>query len=220
MARFRGIVFTALIGGLIAGFVLTAIQTFKVSPLIFQAEVYEQSSPGAASDEHQPWAPEDGIERWAYTLLFNVLTGIAFALLLTAAFALKGGIDWRRGLLWGLAGYAVFNLAPAFGLPPELPGAQAAELETRQIWWAGTVLATAVGLWLVAFAGQTWMRLAGAMIVALPHVVGAPHLEFVSGSLPAELAAAFVSASLVANLLFWLAIGGVSGYAYRRIAET
>ena len=32
---------------------------------------------------------------------------------------LSGGItDWRQGLFWGLAGFAVFTLAPGLGLPP------------------------------------------------------------------------------------------------------
>ncbi len=47
------------------------------------------------------------------------------------------------GLLWGLAGFVVFVLAPNFGLPPELPGMQAGDLMQRQIWWLATVVLTA-----------------------------------------------------------------------------
>ncbi|MEI2612914.1 MAG: CbtA family protein [Candidatus Promineifilaceae bacterium] len=39
-----------------------------------------------------------------------------------------------------------FQLAPAFGLPPELPGMAAADLGARQVWWCGTALATGVGI--------------------------------------------------------------------------
>ena len=77
------------------------------------------------------------------TLAVNVVSGIGFALLLVAASEFAGGIaNWRQGVLWGLAGFAVFTLAPGLGLPPELPAMPAADLVARQIWWIGTVLAT------------------------------------------------------------------------------
>ena len=82
----------------------------------------------------------------------NLVTAIGFALLLVAASEFAGGIaGWRQGLLWGLAGFAVFTLAPGLGLPPELPAMPAAELGARQVWWFGTVAATAAGLALIAF---------------------------------------------------------------------
>ena len=55
-----------------------------------------------------------------------MISGVAFALLLTAIYALlrPGQLhpDARTGAGWGLAGYAAFSPAPALGLPPELPG--------------------------------------------------------------------------------------------------
>src|SRR3546814_3736909 len=109
----------------------------RVLPLIFEAETYETAAPvepghvhdhdapdhdvGAAHEHsHAGWAPQDGLERTLYTLLVNVLTGIGFGLLLAAAFALRGGADWRSGLYWGAAGFVTFTLAPALGLPPEI----------------------------------------------------------------------------------------------------
>jgi predicted cobalt transporter CbtA len=75
------------------------------------------------------WEPEDGIEKTAYTLLADLLTGIGFALLLAAGLALQGGtVTWRTGPFWGLAGFATFTLAPGLGLPPELPGTETAPL--------------------------------------------------------------------------------------------
>jgi adenosylcobinamide kinase/adenosylcobinamide-phosphate guanylyltransferase len=49
-------------------------------------------------------------------------------------------------MFWGLAGFAVFTLAPGLGLPPELPAMPAADLLARQVWWIGTAAATAIGL--------------------------------------------------------------------------
>ena len=94
----------------------------------------------AGAHEHgdDGWSPADGFERTVFSALANIVTGIGFALLLVAASELFGGIkDWRQGLFWGLAGFAVFTLAPGLGLPPELPAMPAAELGARQLWWIG-----------------------------------------------------------------------------------
>jgi cobalt transporter subunit CbtA len=223
---FGRILFAAVIGGFAAALLLTGVQAFKVLPLILEAETYETAAVdhahGAqAESDHahdaDAWAPADGGERLAYTLMTNVLTGIGFALLLTAAMTLRGGAGWREGLVWGLAGYAVFSLAPAMGLPPELPGMAAGDLAARQVWWTGTVIATGGGLALIVFVPRAVFRALGVALIVVPHAIGAPHPEAAHGAVPAELAAAFVSATLVANLLFWLAIGGVSAYAFERL---
>ena len=134
---------------------------------------------------HQPTMPPQrngnrppGIERAGYTLIADLLAGIGFALLLAGAVALarlRGyAIDARSGLLWGAAGFAVFALAPAIGLPPELPGMSAAELAARQQWWLLTAAATAAGLGLVIFARPAPLRVLGAVLLVLPHLIGAP----------------------------------------------
>ena len=159
MSIFRNVVFVAALAGLVSAVVMTALQAFTTVPLILQAEVYEQS--GAAEDagagrrsrgagavpphpahvhDEEAWAPADGFERYAFTAAANIVTGIGFALILVAVSEFAGGIaNWRRGLFWGLAGFAVFTLAPGLGLPPELPAMPAADLIGRQIWWWGTV---------------------------------------------------------------------------------
>ncbi len=219
---FSRILIAAVISGIVAGIAFTGLQAFKVMPLIWQAETYESASGEVTSghshgDEgHDTWAPTDGVERVAYTLLANVLIGIGFALLLCAAFALYGQVDWRKGLIWGLLGYTIFQLAPAFGLPPELPGMRSAPVNDRQIWWVATIAATAGGLALIFLAKQGIWKAVGIALIALPHMIGAPHPHFDGpGVLPAELAASFVSASLITNLLFWLLLGGVSAWSYR-----
>ena len=96
----------------------------------------------------------------------------------------------------------------------------AGDVAARQIWWLGTVSASAAGLTLLVFARHAAFKALGAGLLILPHVIGAPHPEAGAGLVPAELAAAFVSATLVTNLLFWLTVGGVAGFAYRRLAAT
>lgn len=227
---FGRIIFAAALAGLAAGLVLTVIQAYAVIPLILEAETYENQGPASDGHDHDHgtegeardadvWAPEDGGGRLTFTFLTNMIAGVAFALMLTAGLALAGMSDWRRGLVWGLAGYAAFSLAPAFGLPPELPGMAAGELVPRQIWWAATAAATAAGLALLFLVPRIPFRVLGAALIVVPHIIGAPHPHEVSVSaVPAELAAAFVSATLVANLIFWLVIGGASAWTLGRLS--
>ena len=95
----------------------------------------------APAEETKPGRPADGFERFAYSALANIMSGVAFALILVAVSEFAGGIaNWRQGVFWGFAGFAVFTLAPGLGLPPELPAMPAADLVARQIWWTMTVV--------------------------------------------------------------------------------
>src|SRR5437763_6732697 len=223
----RRIFFTALIAGTVAGLFAAGVQHLKLIPLIAAAEVYEAAGAHAdhKHDAHQheaaaEWEPAPGIERAGYTVVADVLAGIGFALVLIGAVAIArlGGyaIDMRRGLLWGAAGFVVFALAPAIGLPPELPGMEAASLVARQQWWLLTAAATATGLGLLIFAQPAALRVIGAVLIVLPHVIGAPAAPHGSTGVPAELAAEFATASLAVAAAFWLLLGGVSGWLYRR----
>jgi hypothetical protein len=66
----------------------------------------------------------------------------------------RGNVNWRQGLIWGLGGFVAFNLASALGLPPDLPGTEVASLEARQIWWLATVVLTSVGLAMLVFGAE------------------------------------------------------------------
>ena len=96
----------------------------------------------------------------------------------------------------------------------------AAELVAHQGWWLFTVALTAVGLALAAFAPRPWLKAAGIALIVLPHVVGAPQPEAYGSQVPAELASAFVAATLVINAVFWLLLGGASGFFFQRLART
>src|SRR5260370_7142495 len=146
MAVFRRLVFAALCAGLLSGvFVTVAYQTGRVL-LILKAETYEKPSEramAAAQEHNSAWERENGAERTAYTLLADILTGVGFALLLGAGLMLRGGeVGWRQGLLWGLAGFATFTVAPSLGLPPQLPGTEPAPPFDRHLRWLTTSLPT------------------------------------------------------------------------------
>lgn len=223
LTTFRELVVAALWTGLLAGLLLTAVQQIQVIPTLLQAEVYEENAVAAVvanaenSHEHHEWQPENGWERTLFTAVANISLGVGFALLIGAGMCLRGGAgNWRNGLLWGLAGYTVFFVAPSLGLPPEVPGTEAAKLEDRQVWWLMTVLDTGFGLALLAFAKTRINKFYGAVLMIAPHLIDAPQPEVHSSAAPAELAQSFIIATVFANAVFWLAIGGLMGQFYKK----
>jgi cobalt transporter subunit CbtA len=230
----------ALLAGIGAGVVNWAMAMFGTTPLILEAEVFENvgaaeagaatataeatahtHEAGAAEHEHdaEAWAPADGWERNLHTLGADVVTGVGYAFLLIAAIVFFGkGADWRRGLLWGLAGFATFSLAPAFGLPPELPGTEAAPLLDRQLWWIGTVVATAGGLFAAARLRNVYGYAIAVVLIAAPHVIGAPQPETPGGLAPEELEHKFILAAIATSLVFWVVLGALTGAFFKRYA--
>jgi len=232
MKLFQRIFFAAVLAGLAAGLAMSALQHWKVTPLILAAETYENAAPaehshpeGTAPHAHEDaapvhehdenaWAPQDGAERTFYTLLANVLGCMGFALLLAATSVLLGlPITAANGVIWGIGGFVAFQLAPALGLAPELPGMPAADLGARQLWWWGTALATGAGFLVVAKL-RNWTGIGiAAVLLLVPHIIGAPQLtgDHASG-VPAHLATQFAAAALGAGALFWLIVGPLLGY--------
>ena len=235
MNTFRSIVFSSVVAGLVVGAIVTIVQQFSTVPLILKAEVFEKAAEahGMAStaataaahnhEEHahaaEAWEPREGMERNAYTAAANILTAIGFALLLASLFALRSGragshASWHEGLMWGLAGFTVFTIAPGLGLPPELPGVPAAPLLSRQIWWVVAASATAGGLCLIFFRRSVPASIAGLTLIILPHLVGAPEIEHVETSVPASLSHQFVVAVTLTSLVFWSLLGGLTSIAF------
>lgn len=211
---FGRMVTAALIGGVAAGVVATLLQQVLLVPLIFAAEALETAS----AHVDQGWAPAAGFERAAATLLFNCLAGVGFGMLLSGAYALRGGVTWRQGILWALAGFVSFSVAPALGLPPELPGAHAAGLAARQGWWIATAAATAGGLAGLAF-GRLPVKLAAIALLAAPHIVGAPRAAVGTSEVPVHMAHAFAAGSLATSAVFWLVLGLLVAWGLARTNE-
>jgi cobalt transporter subunit CbtA len=220
VAVLRRLVSVALCAGLLSGIFATAAHQIGTVPIILKAEVYEKPAEhltGAAHTHAAVWEPENGAERTAYTLLADILTGIGFALLLAAGLTLHGGeVTWREGLFWGLAGFATFTIAPGLGLPPEVPGTEAAPLLERQTWWLATAVSTGCGLALLAFTRRALWAVFAAILIVLPHLYGAPQSAGRGGAAPELLAHHFVVAVTVVSFLFWLILGASTGYFYRR----
>lgn len=191
----------------------------------------EGTAEGAAeaghSHDHGAHSQSDStasdLQRNGLTALFMILVYTGYALVLTAGFAaaqlLGSKIGPAEGLLWGIAGFVAFQLAPAMGLAPELPGTVAADITARQIWWWSTVLATGGGIALLAYGRQVWaFALAGALLAA-PHVIGAPEVKGYFGVAPPEVAAAFATRVLGAALVVWAALGWIAGHFWSNSAR-
>ena len=124
------VILAALLAGIAAGLFYGVIQHVRLTPLILEAEKYENAGHGHAHDhgaaatmttateptaapiapapEQGAWAPGDGPERTFYTFLASIIAGAGFAAMLAGVSLISGvRITPRNGLLWGLAGFMV-----------------------------------------------------------------------------------------------------------------
>jgi cobalt transporter subunit CbtA len=222
---------SGLFAGLIAGLFAAGLQLAFLIPLIGQAELYEAGSlthfadaaaePGpGATQNHGGAEGGSGLVGAVLTVMMTVLTYCGFGLLLVAGFALAERlgltrVDLRTGLMFGLAGFAATQLMPAMGLAPNLPGSAAGQLDHRQLWWLLTALATVAGIGLIVW-GNPAAKLAAVVLIAAPHLVGAPQPEGFVGMVPPELAALFAARVLAVGALVWVALGALAGYFWSR----
>ncbi|KXF77105.1 cobalt transporter [Paramesorhizobium deserti] len=223
-----------LVAGLFAGILVTPAMYLRTVPLILHAETFEDAAGGhdhgsaeagaahshAAGEAHEE---EQGAElpfgRLGNTILANLVAGAGFALALGGVALLLGKrITACNGIYWGLAGFFVFALSPSLGLAPELPAMPAADLGERQLWWVATVLLSAIGLYLIALRPEIWAKVMGLVLIALPHLYGAPQPDDLSSPVPAVLASEYAVASLATNLFMWAVLGVALGWMLQRYA--
>ena len=219
---------SAALAGLATGVMSAGLTLFLVVPLILEGELFESglithfvtTANGAIQTTVDPVSLSGNLARHAQTFAISLVTYIGFALLLVTGFALaeRSGarIDTRTGLLWGTCGFLAVHLAPAVGLPPELPGTIGADLASRQIWWLGTVAASIAGLALIGYARNPAMILGGVALLAAPHLIGAPGIDTYFGVAPPELAAHFVTSALGVAAVSWAILGASAGWLWSR----
>lgn len=154
------------------------------------------------------------IKRIAQTAGF---AGLLAALLLTLL-----QILWVTPLILEAETYE--KSEPVAAQPHEHAPGVAAHVHDEEAWepedgWQrtlSTTAATAVGLALLVFGGNWPLKLVGAVLLALPHLFGAPQPEVHASLAPEALAQRFVVASLVSNALFWAALGLAAAWLFRR----
>jgi cobalt transporter subunit CbtA len=235
-----------LLAGLLAGLLVALLQTYTTTPIIIEAERFENAiapAPNAAlngfgearlilvhsghdetanATEASEWAPADGLERTLFTSIATIGTAVGFAMILLAGMLAAGDkITEQTAMLWGAAGFVAAGLAPAVGLAPEIPGLVAADLIQRQQWWIMTAAITAVAIWLFLRGQSPWLRLLAIPVLLAPHVWGAPHVALDAATrVPAELAARFAAVSLAVQAILWIATGFFVGFFWQRIGAS
>ncbi|WP_137916992.1 CbtA family protein [Hydrogenophaga sp. 2FB] len=246
---FQRLIWASLAVAFAVGLVQTGVQQLQAVPIILAAEVYEdqkieapvtEAAPSAhagheghamaaQAEEAEAWAPADGFERTAWTFAANVLHAFSMALLV---FAVMGVALWRGTTLRALplalvtaaAGWLVFHFWPSIGLHAEIPGMDAARLGSRQGWWILAAV-SAAGACAVAAGMRSRLRwVIAAALLALPYVVGAPHitadpLAGFQGEAQAvlrDLGNQFVWATTWISLSFWACMGVAGGLAFQR----
>ncbi|KEJ90522.1 CbtA family protein [Sulfitobacter donghicola] len=210
---------SALFAGAAAGLIAGLLQLVFVQPVLLHAELYEGGDLvhfGAASVSAHPELPGFDPVRDLLSIVFTMLTYTGYAMMLVALMLLaeeRGAeVTARSGIIWGVAGFIAAHLAPGFSLAPELPGVAAADVGVRQIWWFATVISAGIAMWLLAF-GRNWAMWGAAMILlAAPHVIGAPEPDQFAGPVPTELAALFASRAFGVGLAAWALLGCFSAY--------
>ena len=86
-----------------------------------------------------------------------------------------------------------------------------ADLTLRQIWWVGTIIATGVAIYCFAIRKEFWAPFLGVIILAIPHIIGAPVAPEGETSVPPGLAAEFAANALACAAVFWLVMGVLLG---------
>ncbi|MBP3365299.1 MAG: CbtA family protein, partial [Pseudomonas sp.] len=90
------------------------------------------------------------------------------------------------------------------------------DLLQRQLWWVSTAASTAVAIALLVFGKHWALKVLGVAIVLVPHLFGAPQPLVHSSLAPEALESQFKLAAQLTNLAFWLALGVISAWLFRR----
>lgn len=219
---FSRILTSALFAGAAAGLVTALLQLLFVQPVLLHAELYETGELvhfGNAAISAHPELPGFDAVRDGLSIVFTMLTYTGYAFVMVALMSMAEGmghaITARTGILWGLAGFVTFHLAPGFSLAPEVPGVAAADVVDRQIWWSATVAAAGIAMWLLAFGGNLVSYAIAVMLLLLPHLVGAPEPQTFSGPVPTEIGALFAARAFGVGLAAWTLLGCFAGYFWQ-----
>ncbi len=219
---FSRILTSALFAGAAAGLLTALLQLLFVQPVLLHAELYESGAlvhfGGAAVSAH-PELPGFDAVRDGLSIVFTMLTYTGYAFVMVALMSMAEGmgqpISARSGLLWGLAGFITFHLAPGFSLAPEVPGVAAADLLERQIWWTATVATAGIAMWLIAFGGTLLSYAIAVPLLLIPHLVGAPGPSSFTGPVPTEIGALFAARAFGVGLAAWTLLGCFCGYFWQ-----
>jgi predicted cobalt transporter CbtA len=112
------------------------------------------------------------------------------------------------------------------GLQPEIPGTLSEPIGQRQVWWVSSAVATALGLLLIYYAVPA-VKVAGAILLILPQIIGAPTPETHSYANTDPIAidalnllsGQFVIMTTIGMAIFCLLIGALCGFSSTRFVR-
>ncbi len=234
---------SALFAGLIAGLIAVLLQWSLMEKLILEGEEYETGNKShfagvlVINDAEEETATtiepaaepeaeenEDLFTRFALAFFADFVVFVGWSLMLVAGFAVaeKFGhrISLQTAVLWGIAGFAATQLMTGIGLPPELPGTPADDVELRQIWWVTTAISSALAFALFAYGRTPLFIVISLALLLAPHLIGAPRLDYYAGVAPPELSGEYVARSLAVGMIVWVVLGLAAGYFWNRGANT
>ncbi len=228
---------SALFAGLVAGLIAVLLQWSLMEKIILEGEEYEtgnkshfagvlvvtDTQPTAAETTATPDvedAPQDLLRRFSLAFFADFTTFVGWSLMMVAGFAMAERVGQRiqikDALLWGIAGFAAIHILPGIGLPPELPGTPAADLEERQLWWVTTALFSILAFALIGYGRKPVYIIIGIALLIAPHIIGAPRLDYYGGVAPPELSGEYVARSLAVAFIDWVVLGLAAGYFWNR----
>ena len=226
---FKNIFVSAVVCGAIAGVLATVMQMLLVTPLLMEAELFETGQSMHFITDGSPESPIKHVDIWEdpyrhlMTLCFNLVTFTGFGFILVAAMAFFQKHDFilskAEGIVAGVSGFIVFQLAPSVGLPPELPGTIGVTVGLKQTWWIITILSTTVGILLLFLDKHKVVSGIGIIFITIPHLIGHPKLETYFGVAPPELAAEFASRALAVSLIAWIILGVISSQFWKYLEK-
>lgn len=246
----RRLIWLALVAAVLVGTAHWLLVQWQAAPIIFAAEAMEDRKVSAAlnvpsghahghqygsaasgdSHVHEPWKPADGLERSAWTWMASVLLqfGLALGLLVAIAFASRkesaAAAPMRTSLVLAAAGFFCLFAWPALGLPPEIPGMDAARLGSRQAWWALGAGCAVSAVASAVLLRASWRWVMAVTLLGIPFVVEAPHIAsdpFVSFDESTAtqlrlLAHRFVWVTVGLSLIQWVLLGLTCGVLAQR----
>jgi cobalt transporter subunit CbtA len=218
------LVTSAVFAGAASGLIIALLQFAFVQPVLLHAELYESGQLvhfGGTVNSASPELPGFDVMRDGLSILFTMMTYSGYALILVAVMSMadQSLVTPRMGMIWGLAGFVAAHLAPAISLPPEVPGVAAADVQLRQIWWFATVAMAAGAMWILAFRFNMYGIAAAALLLLLPHIIGAPQPAAFQGPVPTELGALFAARALGIGLVAWVILGAFCAYFWNSEGE-
>ncbi len=223
---------------------LTVVQGIELIPLLHDSEARQlnSSSSSVATDplnsqpsqshDAQASPPAPSHERQLYTLLTNTIISWGYALVICATMALhhlhstRPPVTRASGLIWGLAGYIAFYVAPTMAIPPQTPASEifltdgllSLSLPLQKTAWLAVSITTAAGIAGIYYAkGQK--KLWGAAVLILPQLLLAtlgselthsamhPQHNNLDAKIASITAASYSKIGYITNLLYWLVLG-------------